>query len=231
MAVCGHLRRGKRGEKVKQRIDCERGKRTRTSVGPRSKQTLLSSLQRIVELQESWRIMVEFNTHGGAGQQYQEHKVQLWMRCGLNSSVFTEGNHVYCVSLMQAGFCPALLKKASKLWPLCGTTCRIFVKHGSCVHRMIGSQFSGGHSCSAGGTRWAGRLRDQWLRSLLVLHVTVAMSPLQLGFPCSHVAGLQPDNSAVWGASEHRSQHASDGVPVGWNPVFITNSVVRLLPA
>lgn len=32
-------------------------------------------MQRIVELQESWRIMVEFNTHGGAGQQYQEHKV------------------------------------------------------------------------------------------------------------------------------------------------------------
>ena len=34
-------------------------------------------MQRIVELQESWRIMVEFNTHGGAGQQYQEHKVCL----------------------------------------------------------------------------------------------------------------------------------------------------------
>ncbi|KAL4854024.1 Transcription-associated protein 1 [Chlorella vulgaris] len=35
----------------------------------------LHTFQRIVELQESWRIMVEFNTSGGPGQQYQEHKV------------------------------------------------------------------------------------------------------------------------------------------------------------
>lgn len=34
-------------------------------------------VQRVVELQESWRIMVEFNTHGGAGQQYQDHKVHF----------------------------------------------------------------------------------------------------------------------------------------------------------
>jgi hypothetical protein len=37
-----------------------------------SRPTLLymRHLQRIVELQESWRIMVEFNTSGGPGQQY-----------------------------------------------------------------------------------------------------------------------------------------------------------------
>ncbi len=38
-------------------------------------------VQRIVELQESWRIMVEFNTHGGPGQQYQEHKVRAGQSC------------------------------------------------------------------------------------------------------------------------------------------------------
>lgn len=44
-------------------------------------------MQRIVELQESWRIMVEFNTHGGAGQQYQDHKVRLW-GCGWEAPPF-----------------------------------------------------------------------------------------------------------------------------------------------
>lgn len=38
-------------------------------------------LQRIVELQESWRIMVEFNTHGGPGQQYQDHKARSCSQC------------------------------------------------------------------------------------------------------------------------------------------------------
>jgi hypothetical protein len=38
-------------------------------------------LQQIVELQESWRIMVEFNTSGGPGQQYQGHKVPCYKIC------------------------------------------------------------------------------------------------------------------------------------------------------
>lgn len=42
--------------------------------------------QRVVELQESWRIMVEFNTHGGAGQQYQDHKVHRCLECCHSSS-------------------------------------------------------------------------------------------------------------------------------------------------
>jgi hypothetical protein len=42
---------------------------------PWSYAPVLHAFQRVVELQESWRIMVEFNTHGGAGQQYQDHKV------------------------------------------------------------------------------------------------------------------------------------------------------------
>ncbi|PRW20618.1 transformation transcription domain-associated [Chlorella sorokiniana] len=41
---------------------------------PWSYAPVLHAFQRVVELQESWRIMVEFNTHGGAGQQYQDHK-------------------------------------------------------------------------------------------------------------------------------------------------------------
>jgi hypothetical protein len=38
----------------------------------------LRHLQRIAELLESWRIMVEFNTSGGPGQQYQVPKVTCY---------------------------------------------------------------------------------------------------------------------------------------------------------
>lgn len=56
-------------------------------------------MQRIVELQESWRIMVEFNTHGGAGQQYQDHKVRLW-GCGWEAPPFLPlaCTHTYTVA-------------------------------------------------------------------------------------------------------------------------------------
>ena len=85
--------------------------------------------QRIVELQESWRIMVEFNTHGGAGQQYQDHKVR-W---------------VVAVARTAAWF------PASGTWA--PPPCRRYARLGSCVRQTSGSPSSGGRSCSAGVTR------------------------------------------------------------------------------
>ena len=75
--------------------------------------------QRIVELQESWRIMVEFNTHGGPGQQYQEHKVR-----GVQGS-------------------PQQLRRSRAGLHV---SHRRFARRGSCALQMNGSRFSGGHS-------------------------------------------------------------------------------------
>ncbi|KAL4439666.1 hypothetical protein ABPG75_002667 [Micractinium tetrahymenae] len=74
---------------------------------------VLHTFQRIVELQESWRIMVEFNTHGGAGQQYQEHKdiCETWKLRTPNewepiqwwSQLLSWRNQVYNLTIRQFG--------------------------------------------------------------------------------------------------------------------------------